>query len=331
MSKLPTTMHAAEIREFGPAEGLVLTERPVPIPKDGEVLVRVSYAGVNRPDVQQRLGGYPPPPGASDIPGLEIAGEIVSVAKNANHWKPGDKVCALVSGGGYAEYCTAPALQCLPIPDGFSLEEGASIVETTYTVWANVFMRGKLIENETLLIHGGSSGIGTTAIQMAKCFGARVVITAGSDEKCDVCMDLGADRAINYKKENFVEVMKAEGKADVILDMVGGDYLQSNIDCLNIDGRLCQIAFLKTPVVEKFNFIKMLTMRLTLTGSTLRPRTVEQKGQIASDLKERVWPLYESGSIKPVLYKTFELRDASKAHALMESSEHIGKIMLKCD
>ena len=206
MSKLPATMHAVEIKEFGPAEGLVLAERPVPIPNDGEVLIRVSYAGVNRPDVQQRLGGYPPPPGASDIPGLEIAGEIVSAAQNANHWKTGDKVCALVSGGGYAEYCTAPALQCLPIPNGFSLEEGASIVETTYTVWANVFMRGKLKENETLLIHGGSSGIGTTAIQMAKCFGARIVITAGSDEKCDVCLDLGADRTINYNKENFVEI-----------------------------------------------------------------------------------------------------------------------------
>ena len=331
MSKLPAMMRAVEIKEFGPAEGLTLTERPVPHPVEGEVLVRVSYAGVNRPDVQQRLGGYPPPPGASDIPGLEIAGVIVDMAKDVSNWKIGDKVCALVSGGGYAEYCTAPAVQCLPIPKGFSLEEAASIVETTYTVWANVFTRGKLTKKETLLIHGGSSGIGTTAIQIAKNFGARVVITAGNNEKCEVCLNLGADRAINYRKENFVEIMKAEGKADVILDMVGGDYLQKNIDCLNVEGRLCQIAFLQTPVVEKFNFLKMLTMRLTLTGSTLRPRTVEQKGQIAKELKELVWPLYDNGSIKPVLFKTFALSEAGQAHALMESSTHIGKIMLKCE
>ena len=330
MSTLPSTMTAIEIEEFGPPEGLKPTSRPMPIPGDGEVLVRVSHAGVNRPDVQQRLGGYPPPPGASDIPGLEIAGTIVSVGADAGDWKVGDETCALVSGGGYAEYCTAPAPQCLPIPRGYTLEQAASVVETGYTVWANVFMRGHLKPGETFLVHGGSSGIGTMAIQMAKAFGARVFATAGSAEKCKVCQDLGAERAINYREEDFVEVMKASGRADVILDMVGGPYIQRNIDCLNVEGRLCQIAFLQPPVVEKFNFLKMLTLRLTLTGSTLRPRTVEQKAAIAANLREHVWPLLESGAVKPVLFKTFPMAEAAAAHALMESSQHIGKIMLDC-
>jgi len=290
----------------------------------------VAFAGVNRPDVMQRLGGYPPPPGASDIPGLEIAGEIVSKGNKVGNLNIGENVCALVSGGGYAEYCTAPALQCLPIPKGFTLEEAASIVETSYTVWTNVFTRGRLQSGETILIHGGSSGIGTTAIQLTKAFGARVVITAASEAKCKVCKELGADRTINYNEEDFVEVMKSEGRADVILDMVGGPYMQRNLDSLNVEGRLCQIAFLQPPVVEKFNFLKMLTMRLTLTGSTLRPRTVEQKAEIAADLNEYVWPLYEQGKIKPVLYKTFSLENACDAHTLMESSKHIGKIMLNC-
>ncbi len=330
MSALPASMTAIEIEAFGPPEGLKPTTRPVPTPGDGEVLIRVSHAGVNRPDVQQRLGGYPPPPGASDIPGLEIAGTIVALGPNAGDWKVGDQTCALVSGGGYAEYCTAPAPQCLPIPKGYTLEQAASVVETSYTVWANVFMRGHLKSGETFLVHGGSSGIGTMAIQMAKAFGARVFATAGSAEKCRVCEDLGAERAINYREEDFVAVMKEAGRADVILDMVGGPYIQRNIDCLNIEGRLCQIAFLQPPVVEKFNFLKMLTLRLTLTGSTLRPRTVEQKAEIARDLRAHVWPLLEDGSIKPVLFKTFPMAEAAAAHALMESSEHIGKIMLDC-
>ncbi|MDA0341735.1 MAG: NAD(P)H-quinone oxidoreductase [Proteobacteria bacterium] len=330
MSDLPATMTAIEIEAFGPPEGLKAASRPMPTPSDGEVLVRVSHAGVNRPDVQQRLGGYPPPPGASDIPGLEIAGTIVALGPNAGDWKIGDETCALVSGGGYAEYCTAPAPQCLPIPKGFTLEQAASVVETSYTVWANVFMRGHLKAGETFLVHGGSSGIGTMAIQLAKAFGARVFATAGSAEKCKVCEDLGAERAINYRDEDFVAVMKQSGRADVILDMVGGPYIQRNLDCLNIEGRLCQIAFLQPPVVEKFNFLKMLTLRLTLTGSTLRPRTVAQKAEIAGALKAKVWPLLESGAVKPVLFKTFPMAEAASAHALMESSRHIGKIMLDC-
>jgi NADPH2:quinone reductase len=331
MTAIPATMRAVEIKQFGPPEGLQLTDRPMPVPLDHEVLIRVSHAGVNRPDVQQRLGGYAPPPGASDIPGLEIAGEVVGKGRDVTSLKTGDAVCGLVSGGGYAEYCTAPALQCLPVPKGFSLKEAASIVETSYTVWTNVFTRGRLKENETILIHGGSSGIGTTAIQLTKAFGARVIVTAGSDEKCKVCLELGADRAINYNDEDFVGIMKNEGRADVILDMVGGPYIQRNLDCLNVEGRLCQIAFLQPPIVEKFNFLKMLTMRLTLTGSTLRPRTVEQKAEIAADLKRHVWPLYENGKIKPVLFKTFPLAEAKDAHTLMESSKHIGKIMLDCN
>jgi putative PIG3 family NAD(P)H quinone oxidoreductase len=324
-------MKAVEIKDFGPPEGLQLAERSIPVPSDGEVLIRVSHAGVNRPDIMQRLGGYPPPPGASDIPGLEISGEIVSKGNKVQSLKIGETVCALVSGGGYAEYCTAPAPQCLPIPKGFTLEQAASVVETSYTVWTNVFTRGRLQSKETILIHGGSSGIGTTAIQLAKAFGAQVIVTAGSDAKCVVCKELGADRTINYKEEDFVEVMKSEGGADVILDMVGGPYMQRNLDCLKVEGRLCQIAFLQPPVVDKFNFLKMLTMRLTLTGSTLRPRTVEQKAEIAEDLKKHVWPLYENGKIKPVLYKTFPLEKACDAHVLMESSKHIGKIMLNCN
>jgi NADPH2:quinone reductase len=330
MSALPASMTAIEIEAFGPPEGLKPTSRPVPTPGEGEVLIRVSHAGVNRPDVQQRLGGYPPPPGASDIPGLEIAGTIVALGPNAGDWKVGDEACALVSGGGYAEYCTAPAPQCLPVPKGYTLEQAASVVETSYTVWVNLFLRGHLKAGETVLVHGGSSGIGTMAIQMAKAFGARVFATAGSAEKCKVCEDLGAERAINYREEDFVAVMKEAGRADVILDMVGGPYIQRNLDCLNVEGRLCQIAFLQPPVVEKFNFLKMLTLRLTLTGSTLRPRTVEQKAEIARDLRAHVWPLLEDGSIKPVLFKTFPMAEAAAAHALMESSKHIGKIMLKC-
>ena len=330
MTALPETMTAIEIEPFGPPEGLKPTTRPVPAPGEGEVLFKVDYAGVNRPDVMQRQGGYPPPPGAPDIPGLEVAGTIVAVGPGVSGWKVGDQACALVSGGGYAQYCTAPAPQCLPIPGPLSIEEAAGLPETYYTVWTNVFDRGRLKDGETILVHGGSSGIGTTAIQLAKAFGARVFATAGSAEKCKVCEDLGAERAINYREEDFVEVMNELGGADVILDMVGGSYIQRNVDTLKVEGRLCQIAFLEPPVVENFNFLKMLVRRLTLTGSTLRPRTVDQKAEIAESLKSKVWPLLEKGDIRPILYKTFPLAEAAESHRLMESSKHIGKILLDC-
>ncbi len=330
MADVPATMTAVEITgEGGPPEVLKPTTRDVPAPAAGEVLVKVAYAGVNRPDCLQRAGGYPPPPGASDIPGLEIAGTVVAVGVDVTRWKIGDAVCALVPGGGYAEYCTAAADTCSPVPSGFSLEEAAAIPENYYTVWTNVFERGRLQPGETILIHGGSSGIGTTAIQLASAFGARVFATAGSAEKCDVCRDLGAERTINYREEDFAAVMKETGGADVILDMVGGPYIQRNVDSLKLEGRLVQIAFLQPPVVEKFNFLKVMTQRLTITGSTLRPRTVAQKAAIARQLEEKVWPLLEARTVKPIMYKTFDLADAAAAHALMESSTHIGKIMLK--
>lgn len=330
MTDIPATMTAIEIEgDGGPPEVLKPTTRDVPAPAAGEVLVKVAYAGVNRPDCIQRSGGYPPPPGASDIPGLEIAGEVVAVAEGVGNWAVGDRVCALVAGGGYAEYCAAPADTCSPIPAGYSLEEAAAIPENYYTVWTNVFERGRLAKGETILIHGGSSGIGTTAIQLAHHFGATVYATAGSAEKCQVCTDLGADRAINYRDEDFVAVMKEAGGADVILDMVGGDYIQRNVDCLKIEGRLVQIAFLQSGVVERFDFRKMMVKRLTLTGSTLRPRTVAQKAAIARQLEAQVWPLLEARTVKPVMYKTFPLAEAAAAHALMESSLHVGKIMLK--
>ncbi len=330
MSDLPKTMTAVEIAAFGPPEGLQPCIRPTPQPGPGEVLIEVASAGVNRPDVMQREGGYPPPPGASDIPGLEVAGTVVATGQDAGNWRVGEKVCALVAGGGYARYCTAPAPQCLPLPSGFSMEQAASVVETAFTVWANVFLRGHLAAGETFLVHGGSSGIGTMAIQLARARGARVFATAGSSEKCRVCTELGAERAINYRDEDFVAVMKEHGRADVILDMVGGPYIQRNLDSLKIEGRLCQIAFLQPPVVERFNFLKMLTLRLTLTGSTLRPRSIEEKGRIADALRAEAWPLLESGAVKPVIDSTFPLAQAADAHRLMESSRHIGKIMLDC-
>ena len=330
MADVPAQMTAVEISDYGPPEGLQPCTRPTPEPAAGEVLIEVASAGVNRPDVMQRQGSYPPPPGASDIPGLEVAGTIVATGDGAGDWKVGDTVCALVTGGGYARYCVAPAPQCLPVPAGFSLEQAASVVETAYTVWANVFMRGHLRSGETILVHGGSSGIGTMAIQLARARGARVFATAGSREKCEICVALGAERAINYREEDFVAVMKEHGRADVILDMVGGSYIQRNLDCLRIEGRLCQIAFLQPSVVENFDFLKMLVLRLTLTGSTLRPRSVEEKGQIAADLRSHVWPLLESGEVKPVIFRTFPLEQAAAAHSLMESSAHIGKIMLDC-
>ncbi len=323
-------MTAIEIREPGGPEVLVPGTRPVPEPSAGEVLIRVAAAGVNRPDVLQRQGNYPPPPGASDIPGLEIAGTVVALGPEVSELALGDRVTALVTGGGYAEYCAAPVPQCLPIPKGLSAVEAAGMPETFFTVWTNVFDRGRLQAGEAFLVHGGSSGIGTTAIQLAKAFGARVFATAGSAEKCRACEALGAERAVNYREEDFVEAVKAatEGAGvDVILDMVGGDYIQRNISALAPDGRLCSIAFLGGSKAE-VDFLPMMLKRITISGSTLRARSVEFKGAIARNLKAKVWPLVEAGRVKPVVHATFPLAEAAGAHALMESSHHIGKIVL---
>ena len=332
---VPTTMTAIEIRQPGGPEVLVPTSRPVPEPGPGEVLIRVVAAGVNRPDVLQRQGGYAPPPGASDIPGLEVAGEVVALGAapgdSADEHHIGDRVMALVAGGGYAEYCAAPAAQCLSIPKGLDMIEAAAMPETYFTVWSNVFDRGRLKAGESILIHGGSSGIGTTAIQLARAFGARVFATAGSAEKCAACEKLGAERAINYRDEDFVTVVRdaTEGAGvDVILDMVGGDYIGRNIKALAPDGRLCQIAFLGGSKVE-LNFMPVMLKRLTLTGSTLRPRPVAFKAAIARSLAEKVWPLVEKGDVKPIIHKTLPLAEAAEAHQLMESSAHIGKIVLQ--
>ncbi len=326
----PETMTVIEIPEPGGPEALVPTTRPVPEPGEGEVLIKVAAAGVNRPDVMQRQGGYPPPPGASDIPGLEIAGAVAALGPGVTGLKAGDQVLALVTGGGYAEYCAAPAAQCLPVPKGLDLKEAAAIPETFFTVWTNVFDRGGLQAGESLLVHGGSSGIGTTAIQLAHAFGARVFTTAGSAEKCRACESLGAERAINYREEDFVEVVKeATGNAgvNVILDMVGGDYIQRNIKALAPDGRLCYIAFLGGSKAE-VDFLPMMLKRITISGSTLRARSVEFKAEIAQNLKKNVWPLIEAGTVKPILHETFPLAEAAAAHRLMESSAHIGKIVL---
>ena len=327
---LPATMTAIEIREPGGPEVLVPGTRPLPEPSAGEVLVRVAAAGVNRPDVLQRQGNYAPPPGASDIPGLEIAGTVVALGPEVSELALGDRVTALVTGGGYAEYCAAPVPQCLPIPKGLSAVEAAGMPETFFTVWTNVFDRGRLQAGEAFLVHGGSSGIGTTAIQLAKAFGARVFATAGSAEKCRACEALGAERAVNYREEDFVEAVKAatEGAGvNVILDMVGGDYIQRNISALAPDGRLCTIAFLGGSKAE-VDFLPMMLKRITISGSTLRARSVEFKGAIARNLKAKVWPLVEAGRVKPVVHATFPLAEAAGAHALMESSNHIGKIAL---
>lgn len=329
MTDIPVEMQAIEIKPFGPPEGLVPCRRETPVPEAGEVLIDIAYAGVNRPDVIQRLGNYPPPAGASDIPGLEVSGTIAAVAGDVTDWQVGDACCALVPGGGYAQFCTAPAVQCLPVPAGFDLQQAAALPETFNTVWSNVFDRGGLQAGETILIHGGSSGIGTTAIQLAKAFGATVFTTAGSAEKCQACLALGADRAINYREEDFAEIVKQAGGADVILDMVGGAYINKNINILKLDGRLVFIAFLGGPVVEKFNFQKVMLKRLTITGSTLRPRSISDKAALASALRQQVWPLLEKGSIKPIIHQVFDLEDAVGAHRLMESSQHIGKILLR--
>jgi len=329
-AQLPPDMTAIEIAKPGGPEALQPARRPVPAPGAGEVLIRVVAAGINRPDILQRQGGYPPPPGASDIPGLEVAGRIVAVGDGTEPWQVGDPVCALVAGGGYAEYCIAPAAQCLPLPGKLDMTQAAALPETFFTVWTNVFDRGRLKSGETFLVHGGSSGIGTTAIQLAHAFGARVIATAGSAEKCAACRKLGADIAINYHDEDFVaKSMEATGGrgADVILDMVGGDYILRNLKCLAVEGRLVQIAFLKGSTAE-INLLPLMLKRQTVTGSTLRPRSVAEKGVIAESLREKVWPLLEAGRIAPVIHATFPLAQAAEAHRLMESSAHVGKIVL---
>jgi NADPH:quinone reductase len=324
-------MRAIEISQPGPADVLKLCERPMPALKAGEVMIRVHAAGINRPDVLQRSGNYPVPPGASDLPGLEVAGEIVDGDLSGSRYTKGDLVCALVQGGGYAEYCAVPLALCLPVPKGWTALQAASLPETFFTVWSNIFDRGALAPGETLLVQGGTSGIGVTAIQLAKALGHRVFATAGSDEKCRACEALGAERGINYRTEDFVEIVKQAtgGKGvDVILDMVGGDYVPREISCLADDGRLVFIALLggsKTNI----SLGQILLRRLTVTGSTLRPRPVSFKAAIAAQLRDTVWPLLDSGAIKPVIYKTFPLADAAQAHALMEEGSHIGKIVLE--
>ncbi len=327
---LPKTMTAIAISRPGGPEVLVPTTLPVPEPTEGEVLVRVEAAGVNRPDVLQRQGGYPPPPGAPQTPGLEIAGEVVAVGPGMRRYRLGDRVCGLVSGGGYAEFCAVAEANALPIPGDLSAVEAAGLPETFFTVWTNVFTRGKLQPGETLLVHGGSSGIGTTAIMMARIWGARIFATAGSAEKCRVCEELGAERAINYRDEDFVEaVLAATDKrgADVILDMVGGDYVARNLQAAARDARIVIIAFLKGSKVE-INLLPVMLKRLTLTGSTLRIRSVEEKAEIARALEEHIWPHLAAGRIRPVIHKTFALSDAAAAHTLMDSGAHIGKIIL---
>ncbi len=324
-------MIAIEIASPGGPEMLRAVERPVPRPAAGEVLIRVEAAGVNRPDVLQRQGNYPPPPGASDIPGLEIAGTIVEVDANAPRWRTGDRVCALVSGGGYAEYCVAPAVQCLPIPGNMTVVSAAAIPETFFTVWTNLFRRGGLQPGERVLIHGGSSGIGTTAIQLAHASESMVFATAGSDAKCEACRRLGADVAVNYRNQDFVEVVRRETSGagvDVILDIMGGDYFVRNLDCLALDGRLVQIGLLGGSHAQQVDLGRIMRRRLTVTGSTLRVRTVEEKGELARDLEANVWPLLASGRVGPVIDRTFPLADAAGAHRRMEKSEHIGKIVL---
>jgi NADPH2:quinone reductase len=324
------TMEAVEIAAPGGPEALRPVRRPRPRPGPGEVLIAVAAAGVNRPDVLQRQGKYAPPPGASDLPGLEVAGRVAATGEGAADWREGDLVCALLAGGGYAEYCVAPVPQCLPIPRGLTLVEAAALPETVFTVWANVFERGALRAGHTLLVHGGASGIGTTAIQMAKARGARVLATAGTPEKCEACERLGAERAINYREEDFAAVVKdvtAGRGVDVILDMVGGDYLPRNLACLALEGRLVQIAFLRGSRVE-IDLATIMLRRLTLTGSTLRARPVEEKGRIARAVRDEVWPLIEAGRVRPVIHATFPLAQAGDAHRLMESDAHIGKIVL---
>ena len=325
-----TSMKVIEIVEPGGPSVLKSSVRSIPKPKRNEVLIKISYAGINRPDVLQRSGSYLPPPGASDLPGLEASGIIFAIGENVTNWEVGDEVCALLPGGGYAEYAVTQASHCLPVPTGMSLKQAAALPETLFTVWSNVFQRGGLKPNEKFLVHGGSSGIGTMAIQLANLFGSEVYATAGSDAKCSACEELGAIRAINYNKEDFLEVIKSIGGVHLILDMVGGAYIEKNIKALVDDGRLVQIAFLKGAKVES-NFAQIMPRRLTVTGSTLRPQSDLSKSQIASELLEKIWPLLSTGRINPVINSVFDLNDVSSAHLLMESSKHIGKIVLKVD
>ncbi|MDP2178532.1 NAD(P)H-quinone oxidoreductase [Methylicorpusculum sp.] len=323
-------MIAIGISEFGSFDALKPVNRPVPTPAPNEVLIKVAAAGVNRPDIMQRQGAYPPPPGASDIPGLEIAGTVVRIGSAVNQPGIGSEVCALVLGGGYAEYCLAPAELCLPIPVGFNMIQAAALPETFFTVWSNVFDRAQLNSGETLLVHGGTSGIGTTAIQLANAFGAKIIVTAGSDDKCAFCVELGADSAINYRTRDFVEdvlLLTDDQGVDVVLDMIGGDYFARNLKCLTEEGRLVQIAIQNGAKVE-LNLWHLMAKRLTLTGSTLRSRDIPFKAAIAGKLKQQVWPLLETGKIRPVIHAHFPLTKAYKAHELMESSQHIGKIIL---
>jgi len=324
-------MICIEISRPGGPEVLVPVERPDPVPGADEVLIRVAGSGVNRPDVLQRKGAYSPPKGASDIPGLEVSGTIAAVGSGVQHWRVDDRVCALVTGGGYATMCVAPARQCLPIPGSVDLVEAGAIPETFFTVWTNVFDRGRLRTGETALIHGGSSGIGTTAIQLAAARGVTVLATAGSDEKCRACEDLGAKQAINYRSADFVEAVLqlTDGKGvDLILDIVGGSYIGRNLEALAFDGRLVVIGFMGSEPTAPVDFRRVLGRRLTITGSLLRPRSVEEKGQIASALRTEIWPLLDRGAVKPVIHRILPLAEAAEAHRLMESSEHVGKIVL---
>ncbi len=323
-----TDMTAIEITAPGGPQVLQTTTRPVPIPSVGEVLLKVAFAGVNRPDALQRAGLYNPPKGASDLPGLECSGQVAAVGPGVTDLQVGDTVCALLPGGGYAQYVTTPAAHCLPVPEGMPLDQAACLPETFFTVWSNVFDRGALQAGERFLVHGGSSGIGTTAIQLARHFGARVFATAGSDAKCQACLDLGAERAINYRTDAFEDVMRRAGGADVILDMVGGDYIARNFKALADDGRLVQIAFLGGMKAD-VNFVHLMTRRLTMTGSTLRPQSDLAKAKIATALREKVWPVLAAGKIAPVMDSTFALADAAQAHARMEAGDHIGKIVLQ--
>ena len=328
--EIPPEMTFIRIDRPGPPEVLVPARMAVPRPQSGEVLIKVAAAGVNRPDVLQRQGGYPPPPGASHVPGLEVAGEVVALGEGVERWRLGERVMALLASGGYAEYCTAPGPQILPVPERLSFTEAGAVPETFFTVWTNVFERGGLQPGQTLLVHGGSSGIGTTAIQLAHAFGARVLATAGSAEKCRACESLGAARAIDYRTEDFVAAAKeaTDGRGvDLVLDMVGGDYVERNLAALAVEGRLVQIAWLKGAKVSA-NFTSLMLKRLTWTGSTLRARSIEQKGSIARALEARVWPLLAAGKVRPIMHATFPLAEAARAHALMESSAHTGKIVL---
>ncbi len=326
-------MLAIEIISYGKNSKLQVSNREKPVPNVNEVLIKVAAAGINRPDIMQRKGLYPPPEGASDIPGLEISGIVIELGSQVKSLNIGDKVCALVTGGGYAKYCLADENLCLPVPEGFSFIQAAAIPETFFTVWSNIFDRANLVAGETLLVHGGTSGIGTTAIQLAKCFGAEIIVTAGTDEKCQFCIQLGANTAINYKKEDFVKEISTfteENGVDVILDMIGGNYFPRNIKCLSEEGRLVQIA-IQNGAKSEINLLPIMLKRLIVTGSTLRARDLAFKARIAKQLLKNVWPLFESGKIKPVIHTTFPLVEVNQAHELMESSQHIGKIILTID